>query len=134
MGGEVNLQKQIDDAATCIDKYMQSIAEEIDRDGNNLIELAQQEQSLQQLTDLVRMEKSMDVLEFIFLAAVLLDIFGFLFAALGEIWGREGAAGMGLHYILTHLWAYPALLTALFVPVIMILSYYIIKLAERLIK
>jgi hypothetical protein len=98
------------------------------------IELAQQEQSLQQLTDLVQMQKSMDVLEFIFLAAVLLEIFGFLFAALGEIWGREAAAGMGLDYIVTHLWQYPALLTALFVPVIMILSYYIIKLTERLIE
>jgi hypothetical protein len=98
------------------------------------IELAQQEQSLQQLTDLVQMQKSMDVLEFIFLAAVLLEIFGFFFAALGEIWGREGAVGMGFDYMVTHLWEYPALLTAVFVPVIMILSYYIIKLAERLIE
>lgn len=98
------------------------------------IELSQQEQSLQQLTDLVEMQKSMDVLEFIFLAAVLLDIFGFLFAALGEIWGREAAAGMGLYHIVTHIWEYPALLTALFVPGIMILSYYIIRLTERLIK
>jgi hypothetical protein len=98
------------------------------------IELAQQEQSLQQLTDLVRMQKSMDVLEFIFLAAVLLEIFGFLFVALGELWGREGAVAMGLPFIVTHIWEYPALLTSLFVPVIMILSYYIVKLAERLIE
>ena len=97
------------------------------------VELAQQEQSLQQLTDMVEMQRSMDMLEFIFLAAVLLEIFGFLFAALGEIWGREGATGMGLDYIVTHIWEYPALLTALFVPVIMILSYYIIKVTDRLI-
>ena len=97
------------------------------------IELAQQEQSLRQLTDLVRMQKSMDVLEFIFLAAVLLEIFGFLFAALGEVWGREGAVGMGFDYMITHLWEYPALLTAVFVPAIMILSYYVVKLVERLI-
>ena len=97
------------------------------------IELGQQEQSLQQLTDLVRMEKSMDVLEFIFLAAILLEISGFIFAGLGEIWGVGGTSGIGFHHIVTHLWQYPALLTALFVPVILVLSYFIIKLIERLI-
>jgi hypothetical protein len=96
------------------------------------IELGQQEQSLQQLRDLVKMERTMDVLEFVFLAAVLLDIFGFVFAGMGEVWGRGSAASVGFHYIATHLWEYPALLTALFVPVILSLSYLIVKVVERL--
>jgi hypothetical protein len=96
------------------------------------IELGQQEQSLQQLKDLVKMERTMDVLEFVFLAAVLLDIFGFVFAGMGEIWGRGTAVSAGFHYIATHLWEYPALLTALFVPVILSLSYLIVKVVERL--
>jgi uncharacterized membrane-anchored protein len=96
------------------------------------IELGQQQQSLQQLRDLVKMERTMDVLEFVFLAAVLLDIFGFVFAGMGEIWGRGTSLGAGFHYVATHLWEYPALLTALFVPVILGLSYLIVKLVERL--
>ena len=98
------------------------------------IELGQQEQSLQQLTDLVNTEKSMDMLEFVFLAAVLLEISGFVFAALGEVWGGQGLPGMGLQYVATNVWRYPALLTALFVPPVLILSYFIIKLTDRLIK
>jgi hypothetical protein len=96
------------------------------------IELGQQEQSLQQLRDLVKMERTMDVLEFVFLAAVLLDIFGFVFAGMGEIWGRGTSLGAGFHYVAAHLWEYPALLTALFVPVILSLSYLIVKVVERL--
>lgn len=96
------------------------------------IELGQQEQSLQQLRDLVKMERTMDVLEFVFLAAVLLDIFGFVFAGMGEVWGRGTSLGAGFHYVVTHLWEYPALLTALFVPVILSLSYLIVKVVERL--
>jgi hypothetical protein len=96
------------------------------------IELGQQEQSLQQLRDLVKMERTMDVLEFVFLAAVLLDIFGFVFAGLGEIWGRGTSVGAGLHYVVTHVWEFPALLTALFVPAILALSYLIVKAVERL--
>jgi hypothetical protein len=96
------------------------------------IELGQQEQSLQQLRDLVKMERTMDVLEFVFLAAVLLDIFGFVFAGMGEIWGRGTSPGVGFRYVATHPWEYPALLTALFVPVILSLSYLIVKVVERL--
>jgi hypothetical protein len=96
------------------------------------IELGQQEQSLQQLRDLVKMERTMDVLEFVFLAAVLFDIFGFVFAGLGEIWGRGTSLSAGFHYVATHIWEFPALLTALFVPVILALSYSIIKAVERL--
>jgi hypothetical protein len=96
------------------------------------IELGQQEQSLQQLRDLVKMERTMDVLEFVFLAAVLLDIFGFVFAALGEVRGSGALPGVGLQYVVTHLWEYPALLTALFVPVILALSYLIVRMVERL--
>ena len=98
------------------------------------IELGQQEQSLQQLTDLVNMEKSMDMLEFVFLAVVLLEISGFAFAALGEVLGGQGPPGMGPYYVVTNIWPYPALLTALFVPIVLILSYFIIKLTDRLIK
>jgi hypothetical protein len=97
------------------------------------IELGQQEQSLQQLTDLVKMQKSMDVLEFVFLAAVLLEIFGFVFAALGEVWGRAGTTAVGFDYVLTHLAEYPALLTAVFAPVVLVLSYFIVRLAAKLI-
>jgi hypothetical protein len=96
------------------------------------IELGQQEQSLQQLRDLVKMERTMDVLEFVFLAAVLLEIFGFVFAGLGEIWGRETSVAVGLHHVVTHVWEYPALLTALFVPAILALSYLIVRVVERL--
>jgi hypothetical protein len=96
------------------------------------IELGQQEQSLQQLRDLVKMERTMDVLEFVFLAAVLLDIFGFVFAGLGEVWGRGTPLGVGLQYVATHLREYPTLLTALFVPVILALSYLIVRIVERL--
>jgi hypothetical protein len=63
---------------------------------------------------------------------VLLEIFGFVFAGMGEIWGRGTAVGVGFRYIATHLWEYPALLTALFVPVILSLSYLIVKIVERL--
>jgi len=98
------------------------------------IELGQQEQSLQQLTDLVNTEKSMDMLEFVFLAAVLLEISGFVFAALGEVWGGQGLPGMGLQYVATNVWRYPTLLTALFIPLVLILSYFIIRLTDRLIK
>ena len=97
------------------------------------IELGQQEQSLQQLTDLVKMQKSMDVLEFVFLAAVLLEIFGFIFAGLGEVWGRASMTAISFHYVLTHLAEYPALLTALFAPAVLVLSYFIVRLAGRLI-
>ncbi|MCJ7621010.1 MAG: hypothetical protein MUP64_12415 [Anaerolineae bacterium] len=97
------------------------------------IELGQQEQSLQQLTDLVKMQKSMNVLEFVFLAAVLLEIFGFIFAGLGEVWGRASTTAIGFHYVLTHLAEYPALLTALFAPAVLVLSYVIVRLAGRLI-
>ena len=45
MGVEVNLQRQIDDPASGIDEYVRWIAEEIDRDGNTLTELAQQKAS-----------------------------------------------------------------------------------------
>ncbi len=96
------------------------------------IELGQQEQSLQQLRDLVKMERTMDVLEFVFLAAVLLEIFGFVFAGLGEVWGTGTLPGAGLQYVVTHLWEYPALLTALFAPAILALSYLIVKVVERL--
>jgi len=98
------------------------------------IELGQQEQSLQQLTDLVNTEKSMDMLEFVFPAAVLLEISGFVFAALGEVWGGQGLPGMGLQYAATNVWRYPTLLTALFIPLVLILSYFIIRLTDRLIK
>jgi hypothetical protein len=101
------------------------------------IELGQQEQSLQQLADLVKMQKAMDVLEFVFLAAVLLDIFGFVFAGLGEVWGRTTTTvttEVSFHYVLTHLAQYPALLTALFAPVILVLSYFIERLVDRLIR
>jgi hypothetical protein len=96
------------------------------------IELGQQEQSLQQLTDLVKMQKSMDVLEFVFLAAVLLEIFGFVFAGLGEVWGRTSTTAVSFHYVITHLAEYPALLTALFAPAVLVLSYFIVRLAGRL--
>jgi hypothetical protein len=78
------------------------------------------------------MERTMDVLEFVFLAAVLLDIFGFVFAGLGEVRGSRTLPGMGLQYIVTHLWEYPALLTALFAPAILALSYLIVRMVERL--
>lgn len=97
------------------------------------IELGQQEQSLQQLTDLVKMQKTMDVLEFVFLAAVLLQICGFVFAGLGEVWGQTSTTSVSFLYLITHLAEYPALLTALFAPVVLILSYFIVRLAGRLI-
>jgi hypothetical protein len=97
------------------------------------IELGQQEQSLQQLTDLVKMQKSMDVLEFVFLAAVLLEIFGFVFAALGEVWGGANTTAASFHYVITHLAEYPALLTAVFAPAVLVLSYFIVRLAGKLI-
>jgi hypothetical protein len=95
------------------------------------IELGQQKQSLQQLADLVKMQKSMDVLEFVFLAAVLLEILGFVFAGLGEVWGGTSTADVSFHYVLTHLAEYPALLTAVFTPAVLVLSYFIVRLADR---
>jgi hypothetical protein len=97
------------------------------------IELGQQEQSLQQLSDLVKMQKTMDVLEFVFLAAVLLEIFGFIFAGLGEVWAGASTTAMSFHYVVTHLAEYPALLTALFAPAVLALSYFLVRLVERLI-